>query len=128
MSNVQPGLKRFLFASINYYSSCRLERRIVLRENSRFFLDSCQNLFPIILRVYDADCTFHIQECQRYFREKLPCDSRNVASMRRACVKTAITRISNSRRRECTRRTYSIGLEDNVKNRFLAREIRYFGY
>lgn len=49
--------------------------------------------------------------------------ARNVASMQ-TCVKTTITRISNSRRRECTRRTYTIGLEDNVKNRFLAGRTR----
>lgn len=49
--------------------------------------------------------------------------ARNVASMQ-TCVKTTITRISNSRRRECTQRTYTIGLEDNVKNRFLAGRTR----
>lgn len=49
--------------------------------------------------------------------------ARNVASMQ-TCVKTTIARISNSRRRECTRRTYTIGLEDNVKNRFLAGRTR----
>ena len=66
--------------------------------------------------------TVRYKECQRYFREKLPCGlaQRGVD----ARVKTAITRIQGGERERERERESALYLDDNVKNSFSSGETR----